>query len=321
MFCKWCGKKIANIGIPCPSCGKSQDSLENGNGFWDLCSKEIDDHSPEYNAAIAVSNSNTETPNLSQKEKVLPETEEKTRSKKNMNHLLIAIIGFIVIAIIVIGLGLRKLNLCITEMSYIRSDISNVISVVNDGFNAIETFHNSNRTPDNVVIENGMDNTALLNISELLKDEESILCDSKSLEIKCYEIGAAPVRYVYLAEGEALELEDVKIFWQQSSDYGNTWETICEDDDNIVVEANKSAIYRIICITEDASGEHTTYMAATVDILSYFEECTEGNETHSTEAIVETTYETEITSTNPTESILEEENDPIFEENGDGNVG
>ena len=40
MFCKWCGNKIRNIGNPCPSCGRDQDPLENGNGFWDLCDLE-----------------------------------------------------------------------------------------------------------------------------------------------------------------------------------------------------------------------------------------------------------------------------------------
>lgn len=42
MFCKWCGEKIVNIGKPCPSCGKSQSPLENGNVFWDLCTKEVE---------------------------------------------------------------------------------------------------------------------------------------------------------------------------------------------------------------------------------------------------------------------------------------
>ena len=40
MFCKWCGKKIADNGSPCPSCGQMQPSLESGNGFWDLCGPE-----------------------------------------------------------------------------------------------------------------------------------------------------------------------------------------------------------------------------------------------------------------------------------------
>lgn len=37
MFCKWCGKRIKNTAKSCPLCGREQESLFNGNGFWDLC--------------------------------------------------------------------------------------------------------------------------------------------------------------------------------------------------------------------------------------------------------------------------------------------
>lgn len=36
MFCKYCGEKLTNAGLPCPVCGRKQPALENGTGFWDL---------------------------------------------------------------------------------------------------------------------------------------------------------------------------------------------------------------------------------------------------------------------------------------------
>lgn len=41
MFCKWCGKKIKTNSTACPFCGKEQDSMVNGNGFWDLKEDKI----------------------------------------------------------------------------------------------------------------------------------------------------------------------------------------------------------------------------------------------------------------------------------------
>ena len=69
MFCKWCGKKIENIGSPCPSCGKNQDPLENGNGFWDLCSKETEVRAMNAGTSGAVQTVDTEKGKAPKKKK------------------------------------------------------------------------------------------------------------------------------------------------------------------------------------------------------------------------------------------------------------
>lgn len=49
MFCKFCGKKLETNVEECPYCGQKQEQLANGNGFWDLCDKDVPaDGSPDF---------------------------------------------------------------------------------------------------------------------------------------------------------------------------------------------------------------------------------------------------------------------------------
>lgn len=267
MFCKWCGKKITNIGSPCPSCGKDQDPLENGNGFWDLCSKGVAVQPVSAETPVAPSTKESGAAKTSKKNKNACSSEVRKPARKLWVGAWVVTVALLLVAIIVIVIGVGKINLCLSEISSLCNSVYSTNTLVTNGFAKLEEYHLTEEEPETQVPEETelvTDENALIDFDRLI-EENALLMDDEALNIEIYMIESMPEKYVYITDGEMLNNENAKFFWQKSINQGETWETICEDVSYIVVEANETDAYRIICGIAGDSEVVTLYCDATTN--------------------------------------------------------
>ena len=264
MFCKWCGKKIKNIGSPCPSCGKNQDPLENGNGFWDLCSKEVDVPAVNAGTSGAVQTEETEKRKVPKKKKTAV---ERKPAKNLWIGTWAATVALLLIAIIVIVINVGKIDLCLSEISNLRSSINNTNSLVTNGLAELEEYHLTEEVPATQTPEETEPVTEPdeeIDLDTMIA-ESILVMDDEALSIESYEIDSTPAKCVYIAIGDVLDNENVKIVWQKSVDLGENWEIISETASNTIAEVNETVAYRVVCIVIDDSETVNLYVAATID--------------------------------------------------------
>lgn len=262
MFCKWCGKKVTNVGSPCPSCGKNQDPLENGNGFWDLCSKEAVVQSVDAGTSFVIPVKDSETEKNTKKNRDSRPSEMRKTAKKLWIGVWAATVTLLLIAIIVIGVG--KIDLCLSEISDLRSSLCSTNTLVINGFAKLDEYHLVEEVPETQAPEETepvVDESTPIGPDGLI-EENVLIVDNEALNIESYMIESTPAKCVYIVAGEVLANENVKIFWQKSVDQGENWETIAEDVSYIVEAVNKIAEYRVVCAVADDSEAVILYCAA-----------------------------------------------------------
>ena len=256
MFCKWCGKKISNIGSPCPSCGKDQDPLENGNGFWDLCSKEVAVQPVSAETPVETTAKESGAEKTSKKNKNSRSSEVHKPTKKLWVGAWAVTVALLLIAIIVIVIGVGKIDFCLSEISNLRSSVYSTNTLVTSGFAKLEEYYLSEEaeTQPTEETEPVTDENTSIDLDNLI-EENTLLMDDEALNIEIYTNESTTAKFIYIAGGEMLENENAKVFWQKSIDQGETWETICEDASYIFVGANETDAYRIICVVVGGSEE------------------------------------------------------------------
>lgn len=299
MFCKWCGKKIENIGSPCPSCGKNQDPLENGNGFWDLCSKEADVPAVTAGTSVAVQTEETGKGKTPKKKKAAVE-------RKPANSLWIgtwvATVALLLIAIIVIVIGVGKIDLCLSEISSLRTSLYNTNSLVANGFAKLEEYHLTEEVPETQVPEETEPVTEPdeeIDLDTVIA-ESILLVDDEALNIESYEIDSTPAKCVYIAVGEVLENENVKLIWQKSVDQGENWGTISEAASYIIAEVNETDAYRVVCIVTDDSEAVNLYVAATIELKETVDSKADDTESDTGSTTEDATESEDTDETQPT---------------------
>jgi len=257
MFCKWCGKKIMNNGVPCPSCGKAQDALENGNVFWDLCNNKPEETASFPNDDVVLG-------------KEIGEMVADYKRWKSLFKLLhIAPICLILLVIVIVSIGISKTGDCFSELAAIRSDISSLNERVNSGFEEIAEYHiaisnlvetQSSDDTDGLVEDN------VIYIDELLENNEVLLSKTDKLSIESHKLASEPVYTVYIVSGELLSEKNIEIFWQKSIDAGDTWQTISGAPLYLVTEHSKDTIYRMLCLMDsDNASKRICYYVLPVD--------------------------------------------------------
>lgn len=116
MFCKWCGKKIAAGHVSCPQCGKEQGAMENGNGFWDLCSGKPNGQRPARSPEVQP------TPSAGN-----PPAKGKMQNKgRNAFPVAVFVLGacLLLVAFLLIGKWAKKTEKCMSELEELRESIS-----------------------------------------------------------------------------------------------------------------------------------------------------------------------------------------------------
>lgn len=271
MFCKWCGKKITNIGTPCPSCGKTQDPLENGNGFWDLCSKDTNAQPTNIPAAVEVPIKDSGVEKVSKKNETSQASSQRKPVRKSWIGPWAVMVVLFVGVLIANGINVGKFD---SEISDLHSRIDSLNALVADGFAQLEEYHRNEQEPSYIGQEvpekQDPEETApeteysvKIDIDALIEENIRFL-DDEALNVQRYEIINKPTKCIYQAFGELLEKENVKIFWQKSANQGDTWETIAEDVSSIVADVNETDTYRIIYIIVDSSGHCSLFCTAEI---------------------------------------------------------
>lgn len=265
MFCKWCGKKISNNGVPCPSCGRNQDALESGNGFWDLCSMKPENTTSILETDVVFAQEKEAGKPKTPKEKDFKKAADNKRSKVCFSLLQIATNCLILIAIIAVGISVNKTEDCLSELNTVRSEISILSEFVDGGFEEIEEYHTyAFPSVDDQFIKDteGADENTELSIDELLESNEVLLLRTYKLHIESYEIESEPAYTLYIASGDLLAENSSKIYWQKSIDAGETWQTLTEDSPYLVEYLCEDAIYRLLYLMDsDTAVKPVCYYA------------------------------------------------------------
>lgn len=257
MFCKWCGEKIVNIGRPCPSCGKSQGPLENGNIFWDLCDKKVEIHPVDTAPTDVLLSENSKAPKESTRIENSCSTMEYKPVKKVWGGVWAATTALLLVAIILIAIDAGKTNLCLSEISILRSSIYSTNMLITNGFDRLEEGYTATEKVKSVTNEN-----VLLDLDRLV-EENFLIVNDEALNIKGYFIEGMPGKCVYIADGEMIQNGNVKVFWQKRVDGDENWEMLCEDTSYIIAELGEGDIYRIICTIINDSKVIRLYCATT----------------------------------------------------------
>jgi len=271
MFCKWCGNKITNNGIPCPSCGRDQDALESGNGFWDLCSIRPTKGVLSPNSENVSVQEKRVSISIAAEENSGPQTSEHKHSKSRAKLLHIITVFLLLIALAAIGIGIRQTDTCLsemaalrlelasvnepclTEMAIIHSEIASVNEFVSDGFEEIAEYHAAISNPaDDQSLEG-----AKHSIDELPKNNQAMLFPflNYRLLIERYELEAESAYTVLIASGSILTDKNTETYWTRSIDAGATWQTIAENTPYLVTEHCEEAIYRVHVLMDCGAGE------------------------------------------------------------------
>lgn len=287
MFCKWCGEKIVNIGRPCPSCGKSQGPLENGNIFWDLCDKKAEIHPVDTAPTDVLLLENSKAPKESARIENSCSTMEYKPVKKVWGAVWAATTVLLSIAIILIAIDARKTNLCLSEISILRSSIYSTNMLITNGFDRLEEGYSAAEVPEKV--KSVTNENVLFDLDRLI-EENSLIVNDEALNIKGYFIEGMPGKCVYIADGEMIQNGNVKAFWQKSVDGGENWETFCGDTSYIIAELGEGDIYRIICTIINDSKVIRFYCATTTaleDNVEFRANDTKKDATLTTEEAIE----------------------------------
>ena len=305
MFCKWCGKKIINAGSPCPSCGKMQDPLENGNGFWDLCGRGAD-----ARPAPAAVSEKAAAPGHTVKKTEPTRHPVKRRGGGFWVGACVVTVVFLLIAIAGIGIGVGKINDCLDALSSLRSSVSGTNTLLEDGFAKLEEYDRSHLTvlseQASVVAELEKAEGAKTDLDALSEGDELIM-DDEALLVERFKIEDGAAMILLMADGAVLENEELQIFWQKNDDEEDTWNTVAEGIAYLVVEAEEVELYRVICVRIAENGESKLYCAAVaVPDEGVDDALTESGSTEATEPAEAT--EPEGTVTKPADGQENEEN-------------
>ena len=319
MFCKWCGNKIENNGVPCPTCGNTQAPLESGNGFWDLCSEK-----PEIPASLpnATVQDKKNSRHKTAQKRALKKNADQKKSKAFGNPLQIAILCLLFVSIVLACAGIKKVNDYAGRMAMYDLRLSGLTSTVDSGFEEIALYHASMPRPveEETEAEETGDKSDTTepeieqmepDINTLLDNKDVLLNSSYSLNVVSYSIEGMPGYIIHMASGDLLENENHKVYWQISTDGGVTWETLSEGTTYLVTERVEDAVYRILCLPGFGEEEQKDCFYAMVEPPAEDDTTTEDAIEDATEDATEAAIE------DPTEEPTEIATG-VTEDDGDG---
>jgi len=264
MFCKWCGNKITNNGMPCPTCGKGQDALVNGNGFWDLCEVE-----PKGGKQGAVPLATVESPNVNDERH--PQTKRsdhqkaKKAAKKSGNGIVIlmcALCLMVAACLIESSIALNKASKCIDEMASIKTQISGLRTDVSNGVSEIKEYIDTAITPTVIQAPEEVEENANDDLNELLNSENAANIVDGVISVESHEIESDKADTVLIVSGYPVEDENARLIWQQYNEQTEEWITIAENQDYILLKENDDLNQiRVLYISQNELEEYTVYGA------------------------------------------------------------
>lgn len=291
MFCKWCGNKITNNGVPCPTCGREQDALENGNGFWDLCHvvpnvEQGDVPSTTKEGIGANEERHTQT--------IRGEYQETKKVPKGRNNRAVALMC-VMCLLLAIGLvestiALAKTSKCMARIASIEVQLSGLRTDVISGMSEIKDYldtavkTNSAQTPAETSKTDDNDDW-----EDILNLESASAIVTGIISVEAHKIKSSRANQVLIVSGNPLVLENAKLVWQQYIDQTQEWVTIAENSECILVNEDDGIDQiRVLCICQNELKEYTIY-GAYYAMNTKFEEtpdCEEPTDSYQKEHII-----------------------------------
>lgn len=264
MFCKWCGNKITNNGVPCPTCGKEQDKLVNGNGFWDLC--KADSNGGEQNAmsleAVNIQNSSGESCAQTKLDECQNVSKIMKTSVKLIAALMFAMCIMIAIGLIESSIALNKAVKGLDEIAYVKEQLSDLRIDMSKGVTEIEKHIDTLTTTDTQnsdEVEINTDNNDLDDIFDL-KNVVSIVKGVIFLESHVIESSKAFI--MLIVSGDLAGIENARFVWQQFNEQTGEWDTFEKNQDYVLIkDTDEMKRIRVLCFELNEHGEYTVYDA------------------------------------------------------------
>lgn len=265
MFCKWCGNKITNNGVPCTTCGKEQDALENGNGFWDLC--EVEPKGGKQGAVPLVA---VESPSVNDEKHAQTKRGDYQKAKKAAKKrdngiaiLMCALCLMVVVGLIESSIALNKASKCMDEiasakvqLSGLKTDVSNGVSEIEEYIDAVITTTGT-QSPEGAEVNDVNDD-----LDEILNSESAISIVNGVISVESHEIESSKADIVLIVSGYPVEIENTRLVWQQFNEQTEEWGTIAENQDYILLkETDEMNQIRVLCISQNELEEYTVYGA------------------------------------------------------------
>lgn len=287
MFCKWCGKKLTNNGTPCPSCGRMQDALENGNGFWDLCSSKP--VAPETIAGLP----QTDNPSPNPAETKAADSSElpNTSRYKKVSYLSLALSGIsillLLILIVEVSIGLSTTHDQLEQYPLLHGEHSGIMGTVNDRFDALIQYFSENQVANNSPQGEAVQESEVvtpvdeLDIDVLFETGDLVFLPDSEVQIEVHEITSDNASRLYIASGDCLEDRNTVVVWQKSIEAENgdeCWETVAVGTEHLVVNDSEEMVYRFLRIAYiDYFSEYTCYFTSTAPVSAAIENKDEDN--------------------------------------------
>lgn len=264
MFCKWCGNKITNNGMPCPTCGKEQDALENGNGFWDLCEVE-----PKGGKQGAVPLATVESPNVDDERHAQAKRGDHQKAKKATKKrgngiviLMCALCLMLAVCLIESSIALNKASKCVDGVAFIKTQVSGLRTDVSNGVSEIKGHIDTAITPTVIQAPEEIDENANDDLNELLNSENVSTIVDGVISVESHDIESDKADKVLIVSGIPAEDENARLVWQQYNEQTEEWVTIAENQDYILLKKTDDLNQiRVLYISQNELEEYTVYGA------------------------------------------------------------
>lgn len=234
MFCKWCGKRITDNSVPCPHCGREQDPLESGNGFWDLYKGKTVSEKTEFKPQITerIVRENVPEKNIFQLKRETLQAISLLLSSLSFLFSLVLLIFSIVIN--------QRTSRCIEKITEIQKNTSDLYRTYIDDSDKLRVYLEDEFSKNNK--EDESDPTSKTdpvgNHFEHLDKAEDVIAGYSTLS------SDSKKQIYYISVPEKY---DSKIYWQRKGKNENNWRTFAEDVDYIIVQGT-DIDYRIVLL-------------------------------------------------------------------------
>ena len=279
MFCKWCGKKIVNNGKPCPSCGKAQDSLENGNGFWDLCS-----NAPVTPIEMPVSSGSNDSVKTDKGNSSSPKNHSTQKTPAKLTLLLSGVsVLLLLILIIEVGVGISKTNKYEELYSSLYGGHTKINTAVNNRFDELMDYLTTGdkENESNQEVNPG-ETDSKVDVNVLLKSDDIMLVADNTVKVEVHEIESDNAKYLYIVSGDTLADDSTITVWQkatESADGNDCWETVAIGTTYIITSESNEANYRFLRVSYSEYLDEYILYVTNINSLSAVDAAEDESET------------------------------------------
>lgn len=269
MFCKWCGERLDKNVSKCSCCGREQEMLEQGNFFGDLCADYKKNILSSYEKHDNAERVEGKIPSQKDNEGYRPRKRSVTSRWQVITSLVLICCSLVCIfgtyAVYskldrntagdnvsqnIIELR-NKVNSNILLLS-VRAQLEGSLSELEEKLDGIKDDIKLSEDTTDKVSEDVTDHekTDKPYIGDFYGTEDipdsDFIKDIDKLSLTEYVNSANEDSIIYKAEGELVQSGMCELYWQTSTDDGDSW-SVAEKDLQYYETTSTNNLYRLIC--------------------------------------------------------------------------